>query len=69
MKEAECPICKKALRSDAGQKEFCKLCGMGIADPLTSPRYNSEDGETLYFCCSVCLSIYVTQIEQSAELD
>ena len=69
MKEATCPICKKEIRSDASERQFCELCGMGIGDPLVQPQYRAEDGRVLNFCCPVCLSTYLTEIKKSAETD
>jgi len=66
MREAMCPICSKEIRSDASEREFCELCGMGIEDPLTSPRYKTEDGRVLNFCCPNCLSVYLIHIKQVA---
>lgn len=69
MKEAKCPICRKSIRSDATQHEFCALCGMGIEDPMKSPHCQSKDGKMLFFCCPICLSVYMDDIEKSAETD
>ena len=69
MKEAKCPICSKSIRSDASEREFCALCGMGIEDPLTSPQIKSKKGKTRYFCCPNCLSVYMTDLEKTAEPD
>jgi endogenous inhibitor of DNA gyrase (YacG/DUF329 family) len=57
-----CPICGKAIISDATVRKFCRLCGMGIPDPSNVPKQHIKDGRTLYFCCDKCFSIYKIEI-------
>lgn len=61
VEEKKCPICNKDIRSDANIHEYCKLCGMGIAEPSESPKVQTKDG-TAYFCCDRCFSIYKKNI-------
>jgi predicted RNA-binding Zn-ribbon protein involved in translation (DUF1610 family) len=69
VREATCPICKKEIRSDASERSFCELCGMGIEDPLTNPQYKADDGRIISFCCPNCLSIYLTRCKKVATED
>ena len=64
MEEKSCPICDKAIRSDASVQEFCKLCGMGISDPSDKPKYRAGDGRTVFFCCEKCLTVYNANINR-----
>ena len=59
--EKKCPICSKAIRSDANIHEYCKLCGMGIPEPSEVPKLQTEEG-MVYFCCDRCYSIYKEKI-------
>jgi len=65
VKEKECPICSKKIRSDAAIHEFCKLCGMGIPEPKDVPKIQTKDGKYDYFCCDRCCSIYKKNIDKS----
>ncbi len=51
--EKTCPICNKALRSDATVKTSCLLCGMGIPDPGSAVKVKDGYG-TRYYCCEQC---------------
>jgi len=62
MKYKECPICKKAIFSDANIKEFCSLCGMGIPEGYIKEKIINSNGKKLNFCCSRCLRIYMAEI-------
>jgi hypothetical protein len=62
--DKKCPICGEIVRSDANVHEFCKLCGMGISDPEFAPRYETSNGEILYFCCDYCLGIYKFEFDK-----
>lgn len=57
--EKKCPICNRAVPSDASVKIFCALCGMGIPNPDTAFRYETIKGVIFYFCCDKCLAIYL----------
>ena len=36
--EKICPICDKTIQSDATIHEYCKLCGMVIAESSVAPK-------------------------------
>ena len=63
MKDKDCPICGKTVRSDAKIHEFCKLCGMGIPGLEFAPKYKNKNGDIYYFCCDICLGIYYNEID------
>ena len=54
MKNFKCPLCKKAVRSDASADaaNSCKLCGMPL-EKSTTKKLQIED-ETFLFCCQTC---------------
>ena len=61
--EKICPICRKIIRSDVNDHEYCALCGMGIpSDSLNDYIYKYQYGKTLRFCCYKCFSIYKRHI-------
>jgi endogenous inhibitor of DNA gyrase (YacG/DUF329 family) len=62
MENKSCPICGKAIISDASVREFCGLCGMGIPEPLNAPKQHIKDDRALYFCCNKCYLIYKKEI-------
>jgi YHS domain-containing protein len=68
MEEKGCPICGEAIRSEANEHIFCKLCGMGVQNPEFAPRYQTMGGEVFYFCCDRCLKIYKNDIELKKEM-
>lgn len=68
-KDMNCPICDKAVRSDASVRRFCKLCGMGLPDTGDRPEYEAEDGNTFFFCCEKCKTTYQTNIVDGGEED
>ena len=59
--DIKCPICSKSIQSDASIHEYCKLCGMGIAEPSEVPKIQTNEG-TVYFCCERCCSTYKEKI-------
>jgi endogenous inhibitor of DNA gyrase (YacG/DUF329 family) len=64
MDEKKCPICSKKIRSNAEEKYFCMLCGMGI--PISHEKdivKNETDKGVLYFCCERCASIYQKEVK------
>ena len=65
MEEKNCPICDRAVRSDATVSEFCKLCGMGIPEPNSTGIYFDAHGKVDYFCCDRCSSIYIEKIVEN----
>ena len=67
MADEKCPICGETKEDDAGAKESCELCSMGIDEPASAPVHFSDDGGTLYFCCDRCVSIYEREIVQNRE--
>lgn len=72
MNEKLCPFCSKPVRSDALAKLSCKLCGMHIDDTEHQFIYDTEMGDSFYFCCERCRKIYIStfyqgQIENTIE--
>lgn len=65
--EKICPICSKTVRSDATIHEYCKLCGMGIPEPLEAPKLQTKNGKTYYFCYDKCFSIYKKKIAKGGQ--
>lgn len=59
--EKKCPICDKTIHSEATIHEFCKLCGMGIPEPLEVPKIQTKEGAA-YFCCDKRYSYYKKKI-------
>ena len=57
--EMKCPLCDKAVRSDADADVLCALCGMPVYDGDEDAVRSIIDGRPTAFCCGHCEAMYM----------
>jgi YHS domain-containing protein len=62
MYEKKCPICSKVIRSNAEERYFCAVCGMGIPTISETKFIIVTSKGAKYFCCKRCLRIFKEKV-------